>query len=257
MLIRNAVCDTFTASAVWMVCSCSSVSLLPCTGHDNDTPDSALLILANTGRAPSFHLCVCTQKCRRNGLAFLPQRGCETNVVIIYTYPPRPHHVCTAVTFAVVFCIPGPLHRPESAGTGWASSDSASSHYTGIPLAGFVLGFFVLFLTNIKEVCTHAAGWNARFKQKQMWGQTLASHTRRGGVGGVTGVGQEAQGREDLRRWAHRGIFGVNRFPSLNINKPFAALSAVHLTSAITWCAFEVGASAEPHSLFVKLSESR
>lgn len=190
MLIRNAVCDTFTAPAVWMVGSCSSVPLLPCTGHDNDTPDSALLILANTGRAPLFHLCMF---CRRNGLAFLPQRGCETNVAIIYTYPPRPHPVCSAVTFAVVFCITGPLHRPhESAGTGWASSDSASLHYTGIPLAGFVLGFFVLFSHQHQRGLQTRSRMKLVFKTKADVGANASqSHKARGG-----GVGYHKQDRK-------------------------------------------------------------
>lgn len=64
--------------------------------------------------------------------------------------------------------------------------------------------------------------------------QEARAHKERGGGGGIPGLGHEARGREDLQRWAHGGIFGVNRFPSLNINKPFAALSAVHLSSPIT-----------------------
>lgn len=64
--------------------------------------------------------------------------------------------------------------------------------------------------------------------------QSQEARTHKDGGGGIPGTGHEARGREDLQRWAHGGIFGVNRFPSLNINKPFAALSAVHLSSPIT-----------------------
>lgn len=151
------------------------------------------------------------------------------------------HLRCRVLTFAVVFCVSGPLCRPhESAGTGEASSDSASVHCNEIPFAGFfVLVFFFRFFSPTSKRSAHTHGrTKGTFKIKADVGANAnqSQETRKhkeiteGGNTRIRAGSSGTRGPSEMGSQKNIWRQQIFKFEHKQENK----LSAVHLSSLIT-----------------------